>query len=305
MADPIAAKYVRRFVGARELLHNTQRHCLWLQHATPSDLKNSPVLRERVAAARKFRAESRAESTRAAADTAHTFRQIAQPDTAYLCIPRHVSETRPYFLAQRFGAEVICGDANFLSPDPDGFIFAAISSTMFLVWQRTIGGRIKSDLRFNKLLAWNTFPLPRIDKQRRAAIIAAGQEVLDARSQQGDASLAQMYSPLLLTDELQTAHDHLDEIFDDLFGLPGPGATELERQDSALRPLSGHCETLTPGAVVKRPEPESITAARQIRDYPRPSRNSSSLVAPARGRRRSTRAQSRAMRRALCHRLAR
>lgn len=231
MADPIAAKYVRRFVGARELLHNTQRHCLWLQHATPSDLKNSPVLRERVAAARKFRAESRAESTRAAADTAHTFRQIAQPDTAYLCIPRHVSETRPYFLAQRFGAEVICGDANFLSPDPDGFIFAAISSTMFLVWQRTIGGRIKSDLRFNKLLAWNTFPLPRIDKQRRAAIIAAGQEVLDARSQQGDASLAQMYSPLSLTDELQTAHDHLDEIFDDLFGLPGPGATELERQD--------------------------------------------------------------------------
>jgi hypothetical protein len=35
--------------------------------------------------------------------TAHLFRQIAQPKTAYLCIPAHVSESRPYFLAARFG----------------------------------------------------------------------------------------------------------------------------------------------------------------------------------------------------------
>jgi hypothetical protein len=31
------------------------------------------------------------------------------------------------------------------------------SSTMFM-WGPTIGDRIKSDLRFNKLLTWNTFP---------------------------------------------------------------------------------------------------------------------------------------------------
>ena len=41
-----------------------------------------------------------------------SFRQIAQPNSPYLCIPRHVSETRPYFLADHFEAEVITSDAN-------------------------------------------------------------------------------------------------------------------------------------------------------------------------------------------------
>ena len=34
-ADPIAAKYLRKFVGARELLHGEDRWCLWLEDAPP------------------------------------------------------------------------------------------------------------------------------------------------------------------------------------------------------------------------------------------------------------------------------
>ena len=30
MADPIAARYVKKYVGARELLHDEERYCLWL-----------------------------------------------------------------------------------------------------------------------------------------------------------------------------------------------------------------------------------------------------------------------------------
>jgi len=231
MADPIAAKYVRRYVGARELLHGTMRYCLWLRDADKGDLRRSPVLKERVAAATQFRLDSRAESTREAASTAHEFRQVSQPDTAYLCIPRHISENYPYFLSQRYESDVICSDANFLSPDPDGFIFAAISSTMFMVWQRTIGGRIKSDLRFNKLLAWNTFPLPTIDDARREAIIAAGEGIIAARASITNMALADMYDPAKLPEHLHQAHRELDYVVDDVFGIEDHDLPELDRQD--------------------------------------------------------------------------
>lgn len=231
MDDPIAAKYVRRYVGARELLHDTMRHCLWLRDADDEDLERSPVLKERVAAARQFRSKSRAASTRDAASTAHEFRQVSQPDAAYLCIPRHISENYPYFLAQRYGADVICSDANFLSPDPDGFIFAAISSTMFMTWQRTVGGRIKSDLRFNKLLAWNTFPLPTINDDRRKLIISAGAEVLTVRAQLTNMALADMYDPVSFPEDLRQAHLRLDHIVDEVFGVKDPDIPELDRQD--------------------------------------------------------------------------
>lgn len=83
---------------------------------------------------------------------------------SYLAIPRHVGESRPYFLSQRFESEVICGDANFQAPDPDGLLFGLISSSMFMAWQRTVGGKIKSDLRFSNTVVWNNFPVPELGR---------------------------------------------------------------------------------------------------------------------------------------------
>lgn len=231
-SDPIAAKYLKRYVGARELLHGGERYCLWLVDSTAAERKASPFIRERVKGRREFLLDSSAASTREYANSAHLFRQIAQPDVPYLCIPRHVSENRPYFLSARYPADVICSDANFLSRDPDGMVFAVISSAMFMTWQRTVGGRLESRLRFNKLLSWNTFPLPSLSREGRAEIIGAGKAVQAARDELGQVPLADMYPPGGIDPKLQAAHDSLDWAVDDAFGLkPGHDATELERQD--------------------------------------------------------------------------
>lgn len=132
----------------------------------------------------------------------------------YLCIPRHVSENRPYFLSARYPETVICSDANFLSEDADGMVFAVISSRMFMAWQRAVGGRIKSDLRFNKLLSWNTFPLPELLAEDRATIIGAGEAVLAARESLAGVPLADMYPAEGLDPNLQAAHDKLDRAVD-------------------------------------------------------------------------------------------
>jgi hypothetical protein len=233
MADRIAARYVKRYVGARELLHDSERYCLWLADVRAGDVGTSTVLRARVEGVRAFRADSKAASTREAALYPHLFRQIAQPSSSYLCIPGHLPESRPYFLAARCGPEVVASNSNFLTADPDGFMFAIISSTMFITWQRTVGARVKSDLRFNKLLTWNTFPLPPTDMDARSRIITAGQEVLTARQLQPDLSLADLYAPASMSDELADAHQALDRAVDQLFGLM-PHATERERRKALL-----------------------------------------------------------------------
>lgn len=231
-ADPVAAKYLKRFVGARELLHGGERYCLWLVDSTPAEREASPFISDRVAKRRAFLLDSSAASTREYARNAHLFRQIAQPRVPYLCIPAHVSEQRPYFLAAHFPPDVITSNANFLSEDADGMVFAVISSSMFMAWQRAVGGRIKSDLRFNKLLSWNTFPLPTLSVSTRSEIIDTGKQVLAARAALGDVALADMYQPDGIDARLQAAHAILDEIVDKAFGLKGNhGATELERQD--------------------------------------------------------------------------
>ncbi len=198
-SDPIARKYLRPFPGARELLHNLDRWCLWLADAPPEDVLNSPILRERVRNVREFRSRSTAASTREAANTPTLFRQIAQPSTRFLCIPQHVSERRSYFPVLSYEPDVVASNANFIA------------------WFRLVGGRLESRLRFNKLLVYNTFPAPTTTSDVRERIINAAGEVLAARSVFPDSNLATLYDPDGMPPAIARAHRRLDAAVDKAF----------------------------------------------------------------------------------------
>lgn len=231
MADPIAAQYVHRFIGAKELLNGADRWCLWLDGMDPGDLARSPLLKERVEAVREFRSKSKAASTREFAQFPHLFRQRAKQDVDYLCIPRHVSENRRYFTVARFSPDVIAGDANFTLPDPDGLQFCLMSSSMFITWQKTIGGRIKSDLRFGSTLTWYTFPVPELEEVARKKIITAGQAVIESRELHPDRSLSEHYNSLAMDPALVKAHDALDREVDKAFGADRKLSNARQRQE--------------------------------------------------------------------------
>lgn len=241
-ADPIAAKYVRPFVGAKELLHDASRWCLWLEDAPPSDILQSPFLRARVEGCRDWR--SRQTPTGDAyklRDIPHLFRPNSlRPTSRYVCIPAHASENYRYLPVASFEPETISGNANFTMSDPTGLAFAVISSSAFMAWQRAVGGRIKSDLRFSKTLTWNTFPLPALTAAQTQSIADAGRAVLAARDRHPDWSLAAHYNPLAMAPELLRAHRDLDVALDRTLGLRGQ-VTE----DDRLRALFASFAKLT------------------------------------------------------------
>lgn len=233
-SDPIAAKYLRRFIGAKELVHDKQRWCLWLVGMDLADLDRSHVLRRRVDAVAAHRASSSSPTTSTRNHPAHLFGQIAQPATSYLAIPRHVTENRRFYPAARFEPDVICGDANFLIPDPQGFALALISSSAFISWQRTIGGRIKSDLRFSKTFTYNTFPLPDLTASAFESICSAGDQILAARAKCEGLSLAQIYESDAIPPEVLEAHKELDSVLHAAFGKADM-STEPARQRILFR----------------------------------------------------------------------
>ncbi|MGP5099529.1 DNA methyltransferase [Brachybacterium alimentarium] len=231
MVDPVAAKYVRRYIGGRELVRRQQRWCLGLVELDPADVRRSEVLRQRLEAVREFRSASSAASTRGMAATPHLFGQRSQPDERFICIPRVVSEHRPYMTCAYFEPSVIANDQTFKATDPDGYVFGVISSAMFMAWQRAVGGRLKSDIRFSNTLTWNTLPLPATDAGLRQKITAAGQGVLEARALHPERSLAEHYDPLAMDPRLVSAHAKLDAVVDRAFGAKRTCRTEHERQE--------------------------------------------------------------------------
>jgi hypothetical protein len=228
-ADLVAQKYLRRFVGASELVNNRSRWCLWLVDAPVDDIRASRTLKDRIDRVRDMRTGSSKAATVRKAATPHLFDEIRQPDTAYLAIPRHGAEMRRYFPAASYGPDVICGDANFMAPDPTGLLLAVLSSTMFITWQKAIGGRIKSDIRFSNTFSYNTFPLPALAQDQREALAGAGQGVVAARELYPGKALAQLYDPAAMPPELLAAHQAVDAVLDPAFGID-ESASLRERQ---------------------------------------------------------------------------
>src|SRR5690625_7136218 len=103
-------------------------------------------------------------ATKLSAYTPLLFQENHQPDSNYVGIPRVVSESRKFYAVQHLSKDIIAADSVFTITDPDGLIFGLMSSSMLITWQRTVGGRLKSDLRFSNTLSWNTFP--RSDERR-------------------------------------------------------------------------------------------------------------------------------------------
>ena len=239
-ADPIAAKYLRPFRMGRELVRGLDRWCLWMaDDFTPSDLDCSPVLKERVGAVEKMRLSSKKKATQESAATPYLFQENHQPNEDYVAIPRVVSETRKFYTVAHLPADVIAGDKVYTAADPEGLLFGLISSSMFITWQRAVGGRLESRLSFANTLTWNTFPVPELDEQARQRIIDAGKKVLAARELHPELSLADHYHPRGMTRELLNAHDALDKEVDKAMGAPRKLTTERQRQELLFKNYVG------------------------------------------------------------------
>lgn len=176
-----------------------------------------------------MRRESSARSTQEMAATPHLFGQRSQPDVPYMAIPKVFAESRRWATCGRLEPDVIAGDKVYKCEDPDGYAFAIASSSMFITWQKGIGGRLKSDPSFSNTLVWNNLPLPPVNEALRQQVIEAGQGVLDARGLHPERSLADHYNPLAMAPELLKAHAALDRVVDRAFGATSALRSNEER----------------------------------------------------------------------------
>jgi hypothetical protein len=229
-ADSLAARYLRPYKGGDELINDLQRWCLWFVGADLDALMQSSLLRARLNEVRERRLASPKVLTQKGASTPHLFEQRRQPKSEYLGIPQTFTENRKYATVAKLSPDVIASLKLFTSQDPDGYLFSIVSSSMFITWQRTVGGRLKSDPSFTNTIVWNTLPLPPVSPEDRDRIIDAGKDIIAARNLAPNKSLAQHYDPDSMSVELIAAHNALDALVDAAFGSSQACESERERQ---------------------------------------------------------------------------
>jgi hypothetical protein len=247
--DPVAAKYLRRIIGAKELINNIERWCLWLVDANPIDLRSSRELAQRIQEVRKMRSASTKAKTRADAVRAHEFQELRMGKKDYMAVPRVSSAEREYVPIAWFTSDTVTNDAVFVVLDASLAIFGFTSSRVFNVWNKVVSGRLKSDTRISNTITYNNFPMPEITNAHREELEGKAREVMTARGNHPDSSLADLYGVNSMPMDIRKAHQELDKVVLGLYGLP-TAATD----DEILERLFEMYAEQAPSETIKLPK---------------------------------------------------
>jgi hypothetical protein len=215
--EPDAKGYMRPFVGTDEFLYGLERWILYLDGASPADIRSMPAVKERIAAVRKFRQESRSPGTQRLGETPTRFHVTVVPDRPFLVIPEVSSEKREYVPIGWLKPPTIPSNLVRVMQDADLWHFGIVTSAMHMAWLRQIGGRLESRYRYSIGIVYNPFPWPEATDNQRSRVRALAQAVLDARTQFSSSTLADLYDIDSMPSVLRKAHRALDEGVDKLY----------------------------------------------------------------------------------------
>jgi len=256
--EPGAQQFMRPFVGTDEFLYGLERWILYLDRASPSDIRSMPAVKERIAAVRQFRQKSKSAGTQELAETPTRFHVTVVPDRPFLVIPEVSSEKRDYVPIGWLKPPTIPSNLVRVLLDADLWHFGILTSTMHMAWLRQIGGRLESRYRYSIGIVYNPFPWPEPTDQQRARIRSLAQAVLDARAQFPNSTLADLYDVDAMPPQLRKAHRALDEAVDKLY-RPAGFRGDRERAEH----LFGLYEKLIAPLVVAAAPPRSRRSRRQ------------------------------------------
>lgn len=214
--EPNAKPWIKKVLGADEFLNSKERWCLWLANATQDELETMPTVSVRVKKVAETRRKSPDKGAQKMAERPHQFRDLNNPES-YILIPSVSSERRTYIPMGFFGSDVISTNANYIIPNGTLYEFGILNSLMHNDWMRLVAGRLKSDYRYSSSVVYNPFPWPKVDESQRSLIENLAEEILLTRAGYPGKTLAELYDPNKMPEDLLRAHQVLDRAVERLY----------------------------------------------------------------------------------------
>lgn len=216
--EPFISEFIFDFVGSQEFVKGIVRRCFWIEDSDLHKVESSSFIQMRLQAVRQMRAASDAESTRAYADRPHRFRQIQGRSANYaIVVPKVTSESRPYLPVGILSSHSIISDNAFALYDAPLWNLAIIASRLHLVWIATVCGKLETRYRYSNTLGWNTFPVPPLTEKNKADLTRCAEDILLARERHFPATIADLYDPEKMPDDLRAAHERNDEVLERIY----------------------------------------------------------------------------------------
>ena len=233
-AEPSIQKYIKPYVGSNEFIKGTIRFCLWADDEVFMNTPHSEYIKKRLKDVSNFRKNSDATSTQVYADRPNLFVQRTYREEDFVLVPEVSSERREYLPIGYYQKGTVISNKAFAVYKAGSFLFGIISSKSHMIWVRAVAGRLESRLSYSSNFCYNSFPFPKISAEKKREIESAAEEVLITREYYPEKTLAELYDPDKMPQDLREAHAKLDDIVESCY--PGyPFASDEARLECLFK----------------------------------------------------------------------
>ena len=210
-------RFIRRIYGSAEFIRGLERYCLWIADSDLDAAMSIAPIRLRIESVRAIRLASRDSGANEMAARAHQMREMNIAQKWTITVPRTSSENRPFLPNGLIDARSTVTSEAFALYDAPLWNMAIIASRLHLVWIGTVCGKMKTDFRYSNTLGWNTFPVPLLTEQNRADLTRCAEDILLAREAHFPATIADLYDPETMPENLHHAHEHNNEVLERIY----------------------------------------------------------------------------------------
>ena len=218
LSEPNAALLIAKYSNSNEFINGIMRYCLWINDDKLSVAREIAAISGRLDEIAAMRMDSSKRQTKEAAATPHRFAEIRHQRSDHtLVVPRVSSENRLFLPVGILEGDTIIGDRNFALYDAPLWNMALIASRLHWVWIGTVCVRMRTDFSYSNTLGWNTFPVPKLTTQHKEDLTQAAENILLAREAHFPATIADLYKPDEMPDNLRAAHDENDRILEEIY----------------------------------------------------------------------------------------
>jgi len=216
-AFPSSKSLIKPFAGGQEFLHAKARYCLWIDDDQFEEAVKNPLIKQRIDEVRAQREASTDASGQKLANKPHQFRERYESQKHSIVIPRTSSENRDYLPVGILPKEWILSSETFVMFDASIYCIGLLSSKLHLIWLATTCGKMKDDYRYSNTLGWNTFPVPKLTEKNKADLTRCAENILLAREAHFPATIADLYNPEKMPENLRQAHEENDEVLERIY----------------------------------------------------------------------------------------
>ena len=85
------------------------------------------------------------------------------------------------------------------------------------MWVATVCGQLETRYRYSNVLGWNTFPVPMLTENNKADLTRCAEHILLAREAHFPKTIADLYDPEDMPDNLRRAHEANDEVLERIY----------------------------------------------------------------------------------------